>query len=141
MAMRSSAEIAAKWSRNLSSSTQSIQAGVQATTVNPAQKAIERIPAYLAGVQAAVQSGKVQRGLQGVTLQSWQQAMINKGLPRIAAGATAAVPKMQKFMDAFGPHLQALDAKLQSMPRGDLNQNIQRMVTAAQHNAAFVYNK
>lgn len=132
-----SSAVAQKWAKNLSASTSAIQAGVQAVTVNPAQLAAQAVNQYLAGVQAAVASGKFQRNLQKVTLQDWQNAMLTKGLNRIAAGASAAQPKMAAFMGKWLPYMQQLQSKLSSMPRGDLNQNIQRAVVAIQHNAAF----
>lgn len=132
-------DIAAKWARNLGAATQSIQAGVQAVTVNPAQSALAQVNAYVQGVQAAVNSGKYQRGLQRVTLQSWQNAMLTKGLNRIAAGASAAQPKMEAFMTKFMPYLQGLQSQLAATPRGDLQTNIQRAVTAMQYIANFKY--
>lgn len=139
MAMGNSADIARKWAQNLGASTSSIKAGVLATTTNPAQKAAQRADAYVSGVQQAVASGKWQRGLARTSLQSWQDAMVNKGLPRIASGASAATPKVQQFYDKWIPHQQALQAKLASMPRGDLSTNIQRAVVAIEHNASFKY--
>lgn len=139
MAMQDPTTVAAKWSRNLAASTASITAGVNAVTVNPAQTAASQSAAYLAGVQNAVTSGKWQRGLARTTLQSWQQSMITKGIPRIASGASAAQPKVQAFMSKWLPYQQGLQAKLAATPRGDLSTNIQRAVTAMQYNAAFVY--
>lgn len=136
---KNSADVAKKWAQNLSASTASIQAGVQSVTVNPATVAASRQDAYLAGVQRAASDGSYQRGLARVTLQSWQQAMLSKGVPRIASGAAASQPKMQAFMDKWLPYQQGLQAQLASMPRGDLNTNIQRAVTAMQYNAAFKY--
>lgn len=131
------ATVAQKWSKNLAGSTASITAGVQAVTVAPTQKAAANLSQYLAGVQNAVSSGKMARRLQAVSLSDWQQAMLNKGVNRVAAGATAAVPKMQAFMQKWLPYQQQLQQKLASMPRGDLQTNIQRAVTAIEFNAAF----
>lgn len=132
-----STAVAAKWARNLSGATQSIQAGVNSVTTAPGQAAAAAVQQYLAGVQAAVASGKWQRNVSAVSLQQWQQAMLTKGLPRIAAGASAATPKVQAFMGKFLPYLQGLQAKLASMPRGDINTNTQRAVTAIQYIAQF----
>ena len=63
--------------------------------------------------------------------------MLTKGLPRIASGAAQAEPKFQAFMSEFMPHIEQGLRQLQGMPRGDLNQNIQRMVAMVQHNARF----
>lgn len=131
------AAVAAKWSKNLAGSTDSIRAGVQAVTVAPTQRAAQRLDAYLAGVQQAVASGKMARKLNAHSLADWQQSMLNKGVNRVAAGATAAVPKMQAFLAKWLPYQDQLKQKLANMPRGDLQTNIQRAVTAIEHNAAF----
>lgn len=138
-AAKNPSDIAAKWARNLGAATQSIQAGVNAVTVNPAQAALAQVNAYVQGVQNAVNSGKYQRGLQRTTLAGWQQAMLGKGLQRIAAGATAAQPKMEAFMAKFLPYLQGLQSQLAATPRGDLQTNIQRAVMAMQYIAQFKY--
>jgi len=139
MAMQNAADVAKKWSRNLAASTESIRQGVQSVTQNPAEKAAQRQDAYLAGVQRAVAEGKYQRGLRRVTLQSWQEAMLSKGLTRIASGASAATPKVQAFLEKWLPYQQQLQSKLATMPRGDLQSNIQRAVTAMEFNAQFKY--
>lgn len=137
--MQSAADVARKWSRNLGTAGDAMRAGIQGVTVNPAEKAAQRQDAYVAGVQRAVADGKYQRGLRRVTLAMWQDAMLTKGLNRIAAGASAAQPKMEAFLQKWLPHQEALKTKLQSMPRGDLQQNIARAIAAIQHNAGFKY--
>jgi hypothetical protein len=132
-------DIATKWATRLGAATQQITQGVNAVTVNPAAKAAAASQQYLNGVNAAVASGKYQRGLGRVTLQSWQDAMLTKGLPRIATGATQAKPKFSAFMAKWMPYQQGLQQKLQQMPRGDLQTNIQRAVMAMEYNAAFKY--
>ena len=137
--MKNPADVARKWAQRLGSASDSIRQGVNAVQTNPAERAAARQDAYIAGVQRAVSDGRYARGLRRVTLQSWQEAMLNKGLPRISSGATAAVPKMQAFLEKFLPHQEALKTKLASMPRGDLQQNIARMVMAVEHNSQFRY--
>lgn len=137
--MRNAADVARKWATRLGSASDSIRQGVQAVTVNPAERAAQRQDAYVSGVQRAVADGRYVRGLRRVTLQSWQEAMLNKGLPRVTSGATAAIPKMQAFLEKWLPHEEALKAKLAQMPRGDLQQNVQRMIAAVEHNASFKY--
>lgn len=134
---RDPASVAQKWQRNLSQSTQGIRDGVMSVTVSPTQQAAASVDRMVAGIQRAAAEGKIQRGLQRVSLQQWQDAMTNKGLPRIASGAAAAVPKMQSFMSQWLPHMDALKNRLASMPRGDLSQNIARMVAAVEHAASF----
>lgn len=137
--MLSPDQVAEKWARNAAQAGESVKAGVMAVTVNPAERAKAQSNAYLAGVQRALSSGKYERGLNRVTLEGWKQAMLNKGVPRIAQGVSEAKPKMAQFLARWLPHQQALKSKLQSMPRGDLEQNIQRAITAMRHNADFKY--
>ena len=133
----SAQQIAEKWARNLGQSSESIKAGVNAVTVSPTERAAAREDAYIQGVQAAVASGKWKRGLQRVTVGDWRSAMLNKGVPRIGPGATQAIPKMQKFMSEFLPWLEEGQKKLSNMPRGSLQDNINRMIAQVEHNAAF----
>lgn len=137
MAIKSATDVANKWANNLAASTQSIQAGVQAVTTAPTQQAAQNPNAYLAGVQKAVSSGKWQASLNKVSLSDWQNAMIQKGIPRIATGATQAKPKFAQFMSQFLPYLQQGVQNLATQPRGTLEQNIQRAVSMMNWNANF----
>lgn len=134
---KSAQDVAKKWSRNLAGATESIRAGVEAVQESPTAAAARRQDAYIDGVQQAAASGKWSRGLQRVSKEAWQQATISKGLPRIAAGATTAQPKMESFMQQWLPYEAQLQNKLKAMPRGSLEQNKQRMLAAVDHNAAF----
>lgn len=131
------ADIAKKWANNIGAATESIRSGVQAVTTSPTQLAANAQDRYVAGVQRAVSSGKWQAGLQRVSLQDWQQSMLQKGIPRIGSGATQAIPKFTAFMQQFLPYVQQGVQQLASMPRGSLDQNIARAVFMMQHNAQF----
>lgn len=136
--MKDPATVAQKWSRNLQASGPSITAGVNAVTVSPAQQAIKQQDVMVQNFTQSVTSGKWARNLGKTTLNDWQQAIIQVGIPRITAGAAKALPKMQDFMTQWLQYEEAGKAKLAQMPRGGLDQNIQRAVTMIRHNAAFV---
>jgi hypothetical protein len=135
MAAKSPAQIAEKWARNLGAAGESIRQGVEAVTEAPGQKAAARSQAYLDGVMRAVSSGKWAENVGKVSLADWKNSMVTKGLGRIAAGATAAKGKMQSFMAEFLPYEQRVVSSLP--PRGDLAQNIERMVAVVRANAEF----
>lgn len=141
MPSRNPADIAAKWSRNLQGSTQQIQTGVTGVTVSPTALAAKQADAYLMGVQSAVQDGKWQAGLNRVSLQDWQQAMITKGIPRIQQGATTGKNKVESFMNEFMPFVESSQRALAATPRGGLEQNVQRMVTWTRQMATFRRNR
>src|SRR5262245_8881333 len=92
---------AQKWANRLGAATDAVQKGVQAVQTSPTATAAQHQDAYVAGVQRAAQTGKWARGLNRVNLQQWQQATLQKGIPRIASGAQAAVPKMTAFNQQF----------------------------------------
>jgi hypothetical protein len=134
MAVMDPAAVATKWATNLGASTTSITAGVNAVQQAPGQSAAAQSAVWLQRLQAS--QAKWERNVSAVTLQEWKNAMLNKGLPRIATGAQQAVPKMQAFMQKWLPYEQAGVAQLP--PRGTVQQNIQRAVNMMNWNAGFI---
>lgn len=141
MAAATPAQAAQNWATNLAASTARIKSGVQAVTTSPTAKAAQNVQAQVAGVIAAANSGKTAAALNAVSLQDWQNAMINKGINRIASGAQAAQGKMQNFLTQFLPYVAAGVQQLSTMPRGDLEANIARATFMMRYNAGFKYNK
>lgn len=133
----SPAAFATNWQNGMANSSAKMTAGINAVTEAPSVAAIAAIPRMVQGIQAAANDGRIARGLAGVTLQMWQQAMLNKGINRVSAGATQAKPKVQAFAAQFLPFLQQGVSQLP--PRGDVNQNIQRAVAMMQYNSQFKY--
>ena len=134
---KNASDVAQKWAANLGAAGPSIQKGVQSVQTSPTALAAKNPDGYLSGVQRAVASGKWQARLNAVTLQSWQSAMINKGLPRIQAGAQLGKGNMQTFMQNFLPYVYSAQGQLASQPRGNLEQNISRMNTWVRAMAAY----
>lgn len=141
MALPSPQVAAAAWQRGMANATEKMKAGVQAVTESPTAKAARRADAYIAGVQRAVSNNKWQSALNAVSTDDWRNAYLQKGIPRVASGAAQAQPKMADFMAQFFPHLQAGLAKLATMPRGDIEQNIARAAELMRHNAQFRRNR
>lgn len=128
---------ASRWSSGLAGATDKITAGVNGVAIAPGQAAAKRDTAYVQGVTNNV--AKWKKNVAAVTKESWQADMINKGIPRIATGATNAEPKMVNFFTQLSPYIDNLKAQLPA--RGDLNTNVQRMVSFVQGMAKFSYNK
>lgn len=112
-------QAAADWVAGLSAKTGKMQQSVQAVTVAPGQAAARQKAAYLQGVQANADRWATAVGR--VTLQDWQNAMVTKGIPRIASGASAAQGKMAAVMQQLLPHIERVKATLP--PRGTFEQN------------------
>lgn len=133
------AEVAAKWAANLSQSTPSITAGVNAVQTAPGQLAAAKVTTWIAKLQAA--QDKWVRNVSAVSLQSWKDAMLNKGVPRISTGAQAAQPKVQAFMTQFLPFVENVASSVRAMPNATLQDGINRAIAQIQGNAQFKYQR
>lgn len=133
MAPKTPAAVAAKWSSRLAAATTTIKAGVQAVTTPPGQLAARAKTTWATNVAAA--KTKFAKNVASVSLASWQQDTITKGIPRVATGAQAAVPKMTAVMQTLLPFITRVKAGLP--PRGTTQQNIQRAVAFMQGMTAY----
>jgi hypothetical protein len=134
MAMKDPAATATKWQQRLSGAGTAITDGVNAVREAPGAKAAQQVDVWLANLNAA--RDKWVRNTSAVTVDQWRNAMITKGIPRISAGATAAVPKMTQFMQQWLPHAEQVRASLP--PRETIDQNYQRALLQMQGNHNFV---
>lgn len=130
-------EIAQKWKSRTQSASPDYIKGVQAVSVNPAQKAIQAKDKMVANFQQAMADGRFEAGLSEVTLQSWQQKTINKGATRIAAGVQEAEPRMQQFLAGFLPAQAAITAGTDQMASTTLEDRIQRAVNQMRQTATL----
>ena len=128
---------AEKWRRRLQGATQDIAAGIQRVTENPAQKAIAQQALLVQKFNQSVQDGKWANSLNRVTLNDWKQAAINKGVPRIAQGAADGESKYQSFAAQFYPYVEGVQQEIAGMPKGTLEDSIQRATTAIRRMAEF----
>lgn len=133
MANQTPDQIAAAWAQRLGQSTQKITDGVNSVTVAPGQAAARQKAVWAQNVVAA--QDKWAKNTAAVTLSDWQSAMTDKGVQRIASGATAAQPKFAAFMGQLLPHIDRVKSTLPA--RGNLDQNITRMVNFARGMSTF----
>ncbi|MBU2685575.1 MAG: hypothetical protein KKF27_20230 [Gammaproteobacteria bacterium] len=110
---------------------------IRKVTVSPTQTAADNIDKMRANFNAAIDSGKVERGLRRVSLQDWQKAMIERGIPRIASGLDASRGKIVEFNRQFYPFLERVQAEVAAMPNLTLDDNINRMVHNVREIAKF----
>lgn len=122
------AEVAEKYSRRASAATPDYQAGIESVTEAPTAKAAKKVDKMRQNFNAAIDSGKVKRGLERVTLGEWKDAALTKGVNRYASGVLAAQGKVESFMSEFLPHLDKVAATVGAMPDLTLQDNINRMV-------------
>lgn len=126
-------QIAAHWAQQLAGAGPKIQAGVAGVSAAPGLAAARQKSAYVQGVTA--KADKWAHNVAAVSLQEWQAAFNNKGIPRIASGAQAAQPKMAAFMNKLLPYQRNGLGQLPA--RGNLQQNITRATQWINYMANF----
>lgn len=130
--------VAQKWAQNLGASTASIRAGVAAVTTSPTQLAANAVALWQQRVNDPAVAARFTRSLNRVSLADWQNAMNQKGIPRIATGAQAAIPKFTTFLQAFLPFETNIATQVHNMPKATLDDRINRAVAQIRGNATFV---
>ncbi len=119
-------QFAEKWARRTGQATQDYIAGVRGVREAPGQQAAEKADKLLAGVTRSINDGKWQARVSAVSLQSWQDAAVNKGAQRIAAGVQGAQNKMTRFASEVLPYLDNVVSEVKNMPDMTLEDRINR---------------
>ena len=125
---------AQKWATKMGQAGPAYEAGVDGVTTAPGILAARQSAKYLARVQENV--GKFERNVASVTLGDWQAAAKAKS-SRLGPGATAALPKVQAFTQAFYTYLKNGQNAIKSMPTDTFDQAMQKAYAQADYNRKF----
>lgn len=128
MAKLTSSQYAQKWAERLGNATTDIERGVNAVTESPMEKAVLKQAKMLQNFTKSINDGTWATKTKAVSLSTWKQKTLSKGIPRIAGGAQDAIPKMQAFADRLLPYQETLKGQIAGMNDLTLQDNIQRMV-------------
>lgn len=137
MAKLTPQEAREKHAARLKASTGEIAKQVAKVTVAPGTQAAKKADKMLQNLTASVTSGRWGRRVSSVSLTDWQDALIKKGIPRIAQGVDAAAPKVEAFFAEFLPHVDKVQAEIAQMPDLSLEDSIARMTHNVRRNAEF----
>jgi len=121
-------EIVKRWQNGLANASETITNGVKATEVSPGKRAAAAKDAWVRAMQSKEVQDRWANEVGKVTLEEWQQAMINKGIPNITNGVNAAAGKMTNFYDWLVKTENEILNKINAMPELTLEQRIQRAV-------------
>lgn len=130
------ADAVAKWLQDLGQATDRMTRGAQAVNRAPGLAAAAAADKWLARVTAA--KAKFASRVAAVSLQDWQNAYINVGIPRVSQGAQAKQGKMLSFFEEYLPYLQRGVAQIDQMPSVTLEDGIARATAMIRYNAKFV---
>lgn len=130
-------EFVEKQARRLKGAVDDMRRGIERVSSAPTAAAAAKKDKMRTGVNAAIDSGKWERGLRRVTLDDWKSKMINKGLGRVATGIDEAAPKVRAFAADVLPYIDQLQSTVQKMPDTTLEDSINRMTTFVRGMAKF----
>lgn len=134
-------QVTMKWAANTKAAQKAYVDGINAVEVSPTELAAQKVDKYLQGVQDAAQSGKYANGLRSVSLNEWKTQAVQKGAGRIAAGVTAATPKMQAVMADLLPKIAQVQQVVRAMPDTTLEERLARMNENARRMSQIKVNK
>jgi len=126
-----------KHARRLKGAVEDMRRGVDRVTEAPTAKAAKKVDKMRTNLLAALDSGKWARRLESVSLEEWKSKMVDKGIPRVAAGIDAAAPKVKAFAEELLPHIDRVQAEVKKMPDVTLEDSINRMVNFTRGMAKF----
>ena len=134
-------EAAEKMVRRVSAAGPDIKRGIERVTEAPGVKAAAAQDLMLARLTESVLSGKWADAVAAVPLADWKKAAIEKGLPRIAQGISAAQPKIVTFMTQLLPAVDAAKAEIEAMPNVTLDDRIARSAAFQRRMAGFRFTR
>lgn len=92
------------------------RAGVQAVTVNPAQKALAANAKRIAKLQESITKKTWETKMNKVSLDDWKNKALALGADRFIPGVEANVDKIEAFIRGFQPKLESLTSSVKAMP-------------------------
>lgn len=137
MAKLSPEQFQEKHARRLKESIPDMRAGVERVTVSPTAQAAKKLDKLKANLIKAIDSGKMKRRMEAVTVEDWRSKMLTKGLNRVATGIDEAAPKVVKFAGKLLPFIDKVQAEVKKMPDLTLEDNINRAAQMMRGMAKF----
>lgn len=139
MARLTPQQAAEKWANNTAGATQAMEMGVDSVTTSPGQQAARNKDLWVQRTTAA--RDKWAANTAAVPLEDWKNAMKSRGIPRVSQGVHDAQNKFADFMSAFLPHVNSVAERVRQMPKGTLQNSIDRARAQIEGNAAFRRNR
>lgn len=137
MAKLTPQEFREKHARRLKGAIEDIRRGVERVDVAPGIKAAQAQEKMLAKLTEAVTSGKWADRVSAVPLEEWKNAILTKGINRIAQGVDGAASKVEAFAEELLAYQDRLLKEIEGMPDVTLEDGIARMTHWVRRMAEF----
>lgn len=105
-AIKSSAEIAAKWTRVTPQRQDDYKSGVQSPKKDWQASTLAAKDAYKAGIQAAITQDRFAKGVNKSSTDEWKRKAIAKGVTRFAEGVSLS---SADYQSGFAPYRDVIE--------------------------------
>jgi len=137
MAKVTSEQYAEKHARRLKQAIPDMEAGVQRVTISPTKQAAAKMDKLKANLIKAIDSGKMKRRMEAVSVEEWKKKKVEKGLGRVASGIDAAHDKQVSFANQLLPAVDAAVAEVKKLPDLTIEDSINRVGTYIRRMSKF----
>lgn len=139
-AVRLSADrISEKWNRHMKAAVPDIQAGLDAMTVDPGQKAVEAQDKMKQNLIKSIDEGIWAKRRLEVSKADFVRITKEKVAKNLNTGVDAGMPKRKKFDGWLVGRLNAILPEIAAMPDMTLEDSMQRVRRQMEHMAAEKY--
>ena len=121
------AQIYEKYQRRMGQASEDIKRGVETTTKSQSEEAIKAAPRMRENLNKALDAGKYEEGLRRSGDAKWKRNLIEKGIPKIAAGITANKTEITQQFDKVSAVGEAVKTAVASMPKGSIEDSLNRV--------------
>ena len=90
--------------------------GVEAVTVNPAERALAANAKRVAKLRESIEKKTWENKMAKVSLEDWKRKAATLGAERFIPGVEANVDKIEGFIRSFQPKLESLTSSVKAMP-------------------------
>ncbi len=104
--------------------------GVNSVSVSPTALAAQNLEKAKMAYNESIDSGRMKRKLEAVTLEGWKSQTAQLGQQRYAPGLSASKAKCEKFFGAFLPVAYAVSDEVAKMPNVTIEDSIARATMA-----------
>lgn len=113
---------------NASNASEDYRSGVNSVTTSPTAAAAKALDKAKTNYIEAINSGRMAKKLNEVSLEQWKELTAGKGGDRYASGVTAAKEKIRKFAEKLIPYVYNVSETIAKMPSTTKEDMKQRML-------------
>lgn len=124
-------QVSSSWNRGMKGAVQKMQAGVQAVTESPMEKAAANADFYVQRVAESVD--KFRAGLMSVSLPDWKRKTAEKIGARLPGGVDAAMDKRRRFDQYLVSTMNEVLPQVSGMPNRTIDEGLQKVRAVVEH--------